>query len=193
MVTNPINVCVVVDDDNATDIDEPKDKATAVLTLEYGGSKKEQSYPGSLAKIERNGTACTIYNVPHRQASDVGYYRFINKTTAGATVWATIKDREAVVHLLDQELGTVEANATLVVNSDQLHDYAIAQGAAAENPWKGRAILMINSDSTNMEVYGLLKGKNTQDVLLPKGATTPPNYVGPLVNISLGASGNGCD
>jgi len=190
---NHINVCVVIDDDNTTDIDEPKDKATAVLTLEYNGSKKEQNYPGSLAKIERNGTACTIYNVPHKQASDRGFYRFINKTTADSTVWASIKDREAVVHLVDQELGTVVGNGTLVVNSDQLHDYAIAQGAADVKPWKGRAILTINSDSTNMEVYGLLKGKNTQDVLLPKGATTPPIYVGPLVNISNGASGNGCD
>ncbi len=192
MVASAVNVCVIVDNDNDNEINATKDRATAALVLSYP-SDKDITYVGRLAQIKRNGTACTLYNVPHKQASDKGFYRFINKVDNEVTVWGTIKDREGVEHLVDQELGTIPGNSTLVVNSDQLHDYAITAGSAEVKPWVGRAILTINSNSTDMEAYALLRGKNTKSVLLPAGATTAPANIGPLINVSLGASGNGCD
>ncbi|MFK5971624.1 MAG: hypothetical protein QM487_16105 [Candidatus Marithrix sp.] len=190
--TTDVDICVVVDADNETEINDTMERATGALTLDFDNGKSSTSV-GRLDRTKRNGTACTLYNVPHKQASDKGFYRFINKTDNEATVWATIKDREGVEYLVDQELGTIVGNSTLVVNSDQLHDYAIEAGAAEEKPWIGRAILTINSNSTDMEAYALLRGKNTRSVLLPAGATTPPANIGPLINVSSGASGNGCD
>ncbi|HHB92629.1 MAG TPA: hypothetical protein ENK59_05390 [Thioploca sp.] len=192
LALNAVDVCVVVDENNETNINNTKDRATVALTLSYP-SDKEITYVGRLAQTKRNGTACTLYNIPHKQASDLGFYRFINKTDADATVWGTLKDRDAKEYFVDQELGTVSANSTLVVRSTELHDYAVAAGANEEKPWVGRAILTINSNSTDMEAYALLRGKNTRSVLLPAGATTPPANIGPLINVSLGASGNGCD
>lgn len=191
--TAAINLCVVVDEANESDINDTKDRATAALTLSYPTSNKDITYVGRLAQTKRNGTACTLYNVPHKQASDRGFYRFINKTDKDATIWGTLRDRENTEYFADQELGKVTANSTLVVNSDALHDYATAAGAAVENPWTGRAVLTINSNSTNMEAYALLRGKNKKNVLLPAGATTAPANIGPLINVSAGASGNGCD
>ncbi len=192
LAESAINVCVVVDESNETDINDTKDRATVALTLNYP-SDKDITYVGRLAQTKRNGTACTLYNVPHKQASDLGFYRFINKTDIDATVWGTLKDRDGVEYFADQELGTVSANSTLVVKSTEIHEYAITAGASEEKPWTGRAILTINSNSTDMEAYGLLRGKNTRSVLLPAGATTPPANIGPLINVSAGASGNGCD
>lgn len=186
------NVCVVVADDNETDINDTKDKASGSLTIDY--PDKSETYVGRLSRTKRNGTSCSLYNVPHKQASDRGWYRFFNKTNVDSTVWGSVRDRDGTRHLIDQELGIAKANGTLVVNSDQLHDYAIAQtGAAAENPWAGRAVLTINSNSTKMEAYGMLRAKNTSNVLVPAGVTTPSANIGPLINLSAGATGNGCE
>jgi len=188
-----VNVCVLVADDNDTDINDTKDKATASLTIEYP-SNKNITYVGRLSRTKRNGTTCTLYNVPHKQASDKGWYRFFNKTDAEVTVWGSVRDRDGVKHLVDQELGLAPANGTLVVNSDALHDYATLQtGAAAEKPWLGRAILTINSNSTKMEAYGMLRAKNVSGILAPAGVTPASANIGPLINLSSGATGNGCE
>ncbi|MDM8567351.1 hypothetical protein QUF74_17090 [Candidatus Halobeggiatoa sp. HSG11] len=191
MEGNEVDICVVVAEENTTDINPTDQRPSASLTLNYVDADKDITSTGTLAITKRNGTACTIYNVPHKQASDLGFYRFINKTTKEAMVLGSLTDRDGTVHLKDQELGTAPAKGTLVVTAEQLHDYAVAQtGAAEEKPWKGRALLSINSDSTDMDVYGLLRAKNTKDVTM-NGII--PTTMGPLINISAGASGNGCD
>jgi len=186
------NICVVVPVDGETEINQTKERATAALTLDFTSGKTSTS-TGRLSQMKRNGTTCTLYNVPHALASDKAFYRFSNKTDIESTVWGSIRDRDNKSYLTDQELGIVAGKSVLVVNSDELNAYAVIAGTATEGvaAWGGRAILTINSNSTDMEAYALLRAKNTKNVILKDGVATA--NIGPLVNVSLGASGNGCE
>ena len=201
---NDKNICVTVPKDNTTPINEGRERPTAAVTINYDSDKK-QTVSGRLSLFKRNGAACTLYNVPNNGQGDIGFYRFVNRTSETATVWGTLRGMNGDTYFLNAVLqgnnaGVVPANGTLIVRSTELHELAVTgegleggsiiSDPSADKIWPGRAVLSINSDSTDMQVYGFLRAKNLAGVVL--GGTTPPT-MGPLINISAGASGNGCN
>lgn len=193
------NICVIAD--GQTSINDHKESPAAALVLEYSTGKQE-SYADNLKYIKRNGTTCTLYNVPHPLALDQGYFRFTNKSKREGVLLGTLRNRDGVtlmdgIDLLD---GTkIQPNQTVVVTASKIAELAVANGDAAnfvdsdgtagldattDQLWKGRAILAVSSDLTDMEAYDLIRGK---------AALSSLGVSGPIINVSGGATGNACE
>lgn len=174
--------------DGETVICEQPVAPTATLQITYATGKTIVS--GSLFHIKRNGTLCTLYNIPSPPAFDTSVppkdrlnVRIINRSTQAATLTATLRTMGGDPLCQDFELGTVEPNATLHLNQDEVVAKANEKaGGCAQGPvttWENRAVLTISSDAPDgsLQIFGMLRNK----------------IGGPLTNLSLGATGNGCD
>jgi len=175
------NIIVAVDG-SSTICEQPQaPQATLVVNYQTG----ESVYSGKLRHIKRNGTICTLYNIPSPGAgvTDALSVRLTNKSTTDATVTATLRPKSGLPYicqnfdLLVNLGGTIAPNATVRLGQDELRDAANADPDCSVTEWTGRAVLIISSDVPSMEMYGLLRNK----------------LGGPLLNLSLGATGNGCD
>lgn len=170
------NICVSVD--GKTAINETDDAPKAKLVLNYQ-HHTGIPYEDSLRHIKKNGTICTLYNVTDIQtvAYDNTNIRIISRSTASGKLTASLRDEANNVVFTDISLGTINPNQTITLDSAGLEAKAKQQGHSGK--W-GRGVLTISSDLIKMEVFGLLRNTN------PAGNA-------PLLNMSLGASGNGCD
>jgi hypothetical protein len=181
---NTAKVDIVLEVDGTTFIEEQGEAAQAVLDITYGGGVKE-TFKRSLIHIKRNGTVCSIYNVPSPDAMDEGNVRITNTSTKDdVKVSGSLRDKSGMYVFRNQVLTeTLKANETLYIPSAELCDstkypktseWTTAKGDVC---FEGRAILTINSDVNSLEIYGLVRNKAG----------------GPLTNMSVGATGNGCD
>jgi hypothetical protein len=180
---------IVVKANGTTEIEEQEEAAQAVLVLDYPQDSK--AFPGRLEYIKRNGTRCKAYNVPYPGKKDNAFFRFTSKTNGiDGVVKGTLYKEDGTkvasdkgpdgttftdVDLLQLKYAaapTLTANQTKVVSNQDIADLATEE-------WTGRATLVINSNLTNMEMLALLR--NQQGV------------VGPLMNLSTGATGTACD
>jgi len=175
---------IVIKVNGTTEIEAQEDAALGVLTLDYASDSKV--IQRRLEHIKRNGTRCKAYNVPYPGAKDNAFFRFTSKTDGidgvikgtlykeDGTKVASDKGPDGTtftdVDLLQGEVLAV--NQTKVVSNQTLADLATEQ-------WTGRATLVVSSNLSNMEMLALLR--NQQGV------------VGPLMNLSTGATGNACD
>jgi hypothetical protein len=159
--------------DGETKIEGLADKPFAKLTVDYDNSSP--FYTGNLLLIEPNGTICTLYNIPPASgALDTLSVRVTNMSTKeDAIVLGTLRDKDNKVLFKDKPL------ITTIIPHQTVRIDAAALEAVAGTTWTGRAILTLSSDipAGQMEVLGLARSGTS----------------GPLMNISSGATGNGCD
>jgi hypothetical protein len=170
-------ICVLVPEDNTTTINETTDVPIGLFNVDFGNT--QSSFKGRLLHLKQNGTVCTLYNVPNVNANDEVNVRVTNRSSREGTLIGSLRDKDnnyifRNVKLLGED--TLPPNATVRLTAEQLKEVAISNGHATGD-WAGRGVLTITSDLTEMEVFGLLRN----------------NAGGPLLNISVGASGSGCD
>jgi hypothetical protein len=184
LMSGAYNILIGVDCANITAIKPLDGPARAKLAVTYtepfgtgGGNKAE--YTGTLKWIKRNGSDCTLYNVPSPSAIENANVRVTNKSGKDATLFGILikMDGSPVFGTAQApvELGKFVDNQTLYFDSAALAK--IAGDNKGPTDW-GRGVLRLISGASKMEAYGLVRGKDA-------GA--------PLQNMSVGASGNGCD
>ncbi len=176
---NTANICINVD--GKTAINETDDAPLAKLELNYV-HHTGIPYQDTLRHIKKNGTICTLYNIPDVQtvAYDKINIRIINRSTASGKLTASLRDEANNTVFTDVALNGSQAinpNQTVTIDSAGLETLAKQKGHSGK--W-GRGVLTIGSDLIKMEVFGLLRNTN-------------PSGNAPLLNMSIGASGNGCD
>lgn len=183
-------VPILVEADGSSEINDAKEAPLATLSLDYGGGVKD-TISGKLRQIKRNGTVCTLYNVPNPNAIDEGNIRITNTSGKAAKIRGSLRDLNGrtifnnqvlvesvatneTVRLTQVELDGIAKNADWLTfwQADTAHN-----STGGESGWQGRAVLTISGDVSSMEVYGLVRSKAG----------------GPLTNMSVGGTGSGCD
>lgn len=160
----------------------PTGKVTMTFT---GGAVRE--FSGSLNHIKRSGTVCVLYNIPGPNSVENANVRIINKSAvADGTLVGTLRLPDGTEIFTDYDiltaagLGLIGPNQTMYFNTATLD--TIAKSATNPNGvWdKGwtRAILRLESNLDYVEMMALIRDDDVS------GA--------PLMNMSAGASGNGC-
>jgi hypothetical protein len=174
---------IIVIADGTTTIEELESPPSATLKVTYTGGG-EAVYSGRLRHIKRNGTICTVYNIPNgtTEAIDATSVRVTNTTgTQDGHLFATLRDDTGkvlytAVDMLEGNVIKPHETVRFRVGNDSTDSVDLSSFGGGVT-WDGRAVLTITSDLLNMEVFGLLRNA--------KG--------GPLMNLSTGGTGNGCD
>jgi hypothetical protein len=151
-------------------------RGTLVITFGSGNSVTRTAF---LRHLKKNGTVCTLYNIPPSDALDIVNIRITNDS---ATVSGFVKgklrdmDNKLIFQKTVVEQGGLEPHQTVRLQMSDL----TADGSS----WTGRAVLTLESNIPHpkMQVYGLLRARE---------ATGFPET--PLMNMSTGATGNSCD
>jgi hypothetical protein len=144
-------------------------------------------FTGKMNHIKRSGTVCVLYNIPGPNSIENANIRVTNKSaTPDGTLIGTLRLPDGTEIFTDYDiltatgLGLIGANQTMYLNTDMLN--TIAQSASNPNgAWTDgwtRAILRLETNLNTVEMMALIRD---DDVM---GA--------PLMNMSTGASGNGC-
>jgi hypothetical protein len=167
--------------DGTTEINDFNDPPEATFVVTYGGGNKD-TFKKKLLQIKRNGTVCTLYNVPNINALDVMNLRITNTSSQAGVLRGTLRLMDGTILFKNELLlgdetapGEVAPNQTVRLTSQNIDDVSVAAGNASG--WQGRAILTVSSNVTSMEMFGLLRSSSG----------------GPLINMSVGGSGSGCD
>jgi hypothetical protein len=167
---------IVVVADGTTPVEDQPEAPTATLNLKY--STGDRTTVSKLLHIKRNGTVCTLYNIPNSAAVDELSVRVTNMGTQDGLVLGTLRALDGTKLFTNKVLAeALTPNSTVRIDAVQLN--TLAGGSDTTPAWTGRAILTLSSNNAigNMEAYGLVRNKSG----------------GPLMNISAGASGSGCD
>jgi hypothetical protein len=151
-------------------------RGTLVIKFGSGNSVTRTAF---LRHLKKNGTVCTLYNIPPSDALDIVNIRITNDS---ATVSGFVKgklrdmDNKLIFQKTVVEQGNLEPHQTVRLQMADL----TADGSS----WTGRAVLTLESNIPHpkMQVYGLLRARE---------ATGFPET--PLMNMSTGATGNSCD
>lgn len=178
--TTTNKVCVLVPGKEAA-INETADAPKALLTAKYTNRTTGSgvSYlEGNLLHIKKNGVICTVYLVTDGvTTSDNSNIRITNTSGNAGTLTGTLIDQDGKGVFANVELGkTTKLYETIYLDSAFLVAKAKAAGHSGEF---GRGNLKISSDLLKMEVFALVRNRGS--------------VMRPLLNMSLGASGNGCD
>ncbi|HIE02497.1 MAG TPA: hypothetical protein EYP59_19805 [Thiotrichaceae bacterium] len=169
--TSTTAVPIIVKANGTSIINENGNPPNATFTIKYA---TDAVYSGKLRHIERNGMVCKLYNIPNPDATDALSIRVTNKTALTGLVLGTLTAMDTTALFTNETL--VEALApqnTVRLGIDDL----VAKLPEGTTSWAGRAVLTLNSDLTDIEIFGLVRNKAG----------------GPLMNMSLDASGNACD
>jgi hypothetical protein len=161
-------------------IENRKTAPKATLYVEYSGGAGV-TRTAVLRHLKKNGTVCTLYNIPPSDALDVVNIRITNDSaTVTGFVKGTLRGMDGIEifkgkFLVDQ--GKLVPHATVHLTVDAL--------MAGGSSWKQRAVLTLESNipEPNMQVFGLLRAKGNKEGF-PES---------PLMNMSTGATGDGCD
>lgn len=179
--TVPMEARQVVLEVNGTEavIENRQIQPKGTLVIEYG-SGNAVTRTAFLRHLKKNGTVCTLYNIPPSNALDVVNIRVTNDSTLDtAFVKGKLRDMDNKVIFTGKTLieqGGLKPKQTVRLQMEDL----TADGAS----WTGRAVLVLESNIPHplMQVYGLLRARE---------ATGFPET--PLMNMSTGATGNSCD
>lgn len=181
----PVNILIGVDCANAVALKQLDDPARGTLVINYtddrAGGNKNLKYSGTLKHLKRNGTECTLYNIPGPGALENANVRVTNKSGKDSKLWGILVSKDGSKVFGDSQvpvdLGAIKNQETRYFDTKSLNEIAIANGWDKSKNW-GRGVLRIISSATKLEVYGLVR-QPTEDA--------------PLQNMSVGASGSGCD
>jgi len=172
-------VDMIIMADGTTEINEFSDPPEATLVISYSGSK--DTFTKKLRHIKGNGTKCTLYNVPNPNAIDEVNIRISNTSGSAGVLRGSLRDMDGTYlfknALLLAEGETIASNQTIRFTNTDI-DAIVASENGGTSTWTARrAVLTISSDVTSMEMFALLRSKTG----------------GPLINLSVGGTGNGCD
>jgi hypothetical protein len=149
---------------------------TLVVNFEGGNTVTSTAF---LRHLKKNGTVCTLYNIPPSDALDSVNIRITNDSpTVDGFVKGKLRDANGT-QLFQKtliELGSLKPHQTVRLTLDDLK--------GGGETWKGRAVLTLESNIPHplMQVFGLLRAIEAQG--FPET---------PLMNMSTGATGNSCD
>lgn len=165
------DIVIVADGTNA--INTFTEEPTVTLFIKY--STTDSTLSGALRRIKSNGTVCTLYNIPNPSAIDTLSVKITNNSKKTANIYGTLVGKDGTELFRNKPLdpATIEPNQTVRIDAAGLKT-----AGELTDDWAGRAVLTIIGDVTNnqMSVSGLVR--NSQG--------------GPLMNMSVGATGNGC-
>lgn len=148
---------------------------TGTMVVNFAGGATG-TYIGKLNHIKKSGTFCTLYNVPGALAIENANIRVTNKSAVPeGTLFGTLRLPDGSKPFESVSLGVIGANQTLYIDTATLD--AKAKAAGWDAGWQ-RATLDLESNLNEVEMMGLVRDN---DVV---GA--------PLMNMSVGATGNGC-
>jgi hypothetical protein len=187
-----MHVCVIAD--GVKTIEQQTNAPTAVLEMGASASTFAKYGPGRLRHLKENGTKCTLYNVPDGTESgtalstDVVSVRITNNSPAVGKLYATLYDQSGKAIYTPQKrvpIGEIQPFQTIRYYTGQENSpgYESAKDLATfggAQHWVGqRATLIIASDlpKEDISIFGLVRNRNS----------------GPNMNMSTGATGNGCD
>jgi hypothetical protein len=164
-------VPIIVKANGSSLINEETNPPSATLTIKFA---TDAVYSGKLRHIKRNGQVCKLYNIPNPDATDTLSIRITNKTSQSGLVLGTLTAMDGTDLFTNATLiAELLPQNTVRLSMDELKA-ALPEGTTT---WPGRAVLTVNSDVTDIEVFGLVRNKAG----------------GPLMNMSKDASGNTCD
>jgi hypothetical protein len=170
---------IVIEADGTTPIRDLADPPVGYLTIHY--TELDKSVDKKLRHIKRNGTVCTLFNVPATGLLDDTSVRITNLSSKEGVVLGTLTDLKGKDIFTNKVLigspdaviaDTIGPNQTVRLSSQHLVD-------ASEGTFTGRGVLTLSSDvpSGKMEIFGLVRN----------------SLGGPLMNLSTGVSGKGCN
>jgi hypothetical protein len=171
---------IVLAVNGTTEINENRQtqpKATLKINFTSGNQVVRTAF---FRQLKKNGTVCTLYNIPPSDALDVLNIRVTNNSVSfnEAFVKGKLRDMDGkpIFQKTLIEQGNLIAHQTQRLTLEDLK--------AAGETWAGRAVLTLESNIPHpyMQVYGLLRAK--------EGSGFPET---PLMNMSTGATGNSCD
>jgi hypothetical protein len=168
----PSGCKIIIEADGTTQIQAQTEAPVATTSLVV--SSKARTDSSKLLHIKRNGSVCVLYNIPNTGAVDELSVRVTNMGSKDGVVLASLRGLDGKDIFTNQTL--IDA---LAPNATSRIDAAALKGLAGGTDWSGRAVLTLSSTipEGGMEVYALVRNKAG----------------GPLMNLSAGASGNGCD
>lgn len=153
-------------------------KGTLVIKYDSGNTVTRTAF---LRHLKKNGTVCTLYNIPPSDAIDVINIRITNDSSSvdGFVKGKLRDDKGGNLYQSPKtlvELGNLKPHQTVRLTLDDLK--------SGGETWKGRAVLVLESNIPHplMQVFGLMRAK--------EGTGFPET---PLMNMSTGATGNSCD
>jgi len=164
-----------VDGNTGINIDS-ENPPTATLKIDFDiASSKDLDIEAELIKIPRDGTTCTVYNVPYPGALDKLNIRITNESSSLGELTCTLIDEAGTV--LYDDVPCFDTPIKPMETRRLSHDHVKALGDGSAD-WNGqRAVLVIESKLPKLEVFGLLRNIATGS---------------PLTNMSLGAKGQSC-
>jgi hypothetical protein len=167
---------IIIKADGTTVINDNTDAPSATILVEF---ETDRIVSGVLKHVERNGTTCTMYNVPAEGAVDGVNIRVTNNSpTKTGIILGTLWDVGGNALFTNQTLVAELAPLnTTRITAPMLAEALSTATGVADSTWGGRAVLVLSSDLTDMEAFNLLRNAAG----------------GPLLNMSTGGTGNSCD
>lgn len=175
IAADEVGISIVADGDTAINI--PEDPPVASLTIDYSDATFATTVIEGveLLRIKADGTQCTVYNVPASSAADTTSIRITNTSSVPGTVNATLYALNGTELFASQPLNNgdpIKSDQTYVVTP------AMLETLNGKSGWTGRAVLVLSSTLSSIEVLALLRESNID--------------AAPLTNLSVGATGKGC-
>jgi hypothetical protein len=171
---------IVVEVDAETSIEPLSEAPTAIVGIDYD-SGYQKSLKKKLLHIKRNGAVCTLYNVIGEGGADLLSVRITNDSSREGIVWGTLRGMDGKALFTQEPLvGTADALFTDSLKPHQsvrITEKDLVKLAPTFAGKRGTLTLSSNIPADSMEVFGLVRNKNG----------------GPLMNLSTGASSNGCE
>lgn len=139
--------------------------------------------------LKKNGTVCTLYNIPDSTALDRLNIRLTNDSTTTGFVKGRLRRMDGTDVYTSEttnpylELIALGTDALGPNQTRRLDANAVSKSGAYT--WDGRAVLTLESNIPDgkLQVFGLLRAASA-----PAGLSESP-----LMNMSTGATGNSCD
>lgn len=172
---------ISIQTDGTAEVNTVENAPHGAFTLDFNNAAyKDITAESDLRKISKDGTVCTVYQIPPPAPDVVGAdlmsIRIINDSAIAAKVKGTLYDMDGnLLGTANTDLSATElaAGATLRIESDKIGQ--LFGGVT----WSGRAVLKIISIMPQMEVMALIRQRNTP--------------FAPLSNLSSGAKGTSCE
>lgn len=176
-------ISIIVQADGTNPISEPTQRSEATFTVNYGGPSPE-TVKRNLLLVKLNGLECSLYNVPSNLTASIDEVniRVTNLSSQDGSVSASLRDKDGnYVFINKQLIEKIGANETVRLTAHDLckieKEKLWIDAHPGKDCWEGRAVLTVKTTLPEIEVFGLLRNK----------------MGGPLTNLSLGGTGNGCD
>ncbi len=181
LTSNKAYFCIKLPDPSGV-IGENPDPAKLFFTAKHTGGP-DANLNGNLGHIKRNGAFCSVYVVTDENMQDESNLRITNLSDQEGAVIGTLRNMQNEEIFSGVEIASIPAQGTIRLSSTDL--MALAESNGDPDKWTNRGVISMASTipAGKMEVFLLLRRK--VDAI-------DPGHGYPLLNMSLGSSGNAC-